>query len=293
MCKKIECNQSIVGYADILGMKEKIKRLKNLNDSNKLLEQIGIIIDEAKDFLGINVENNPNKKIKFFTDNIIFSWVIREDGESETINTLQYMATYQFHFSLKNFFVRGAITNGINFINEDFVFGPATVDSYELEEKEAIDPRIILSTGIVDLLKKFSSYYSHITPKHRKWIIKDQDGKYFVNYLYAVVDFMNQCKNYHEGFKLLKKHKENIEKNLREYINNHKIWNKYFWLARYNNYFCNNVLRNEYDIYNENLADFNDITDYQHCNEFDFKKAIDELIIGNDLLNNDFTLCDL
>ena len=297
MCTaKYECHQSIVGYADILGMEEKIKQLNNnLIDSNKLLEQIGRIIDEAKEFLGITAENNPNKKIKFFTDNIIFSWVIREggEGESEILNTLKYMATYQLHFSLNNYFVRGALTNGINFINEDFVFGPATVESYN-SEKDAINPRIILCNSIVDSLKKFSSYYS-ATPYHRKWILKDQDEKYFVNYLYTVVDFMNQCKEYHEGFKLLKNHKENIEKNLCEHNNNNKIWRKYSWLARYNNYFCNNVLRNEYDRYTENLPDIGitDISDYQHFNEFDFKKAIDDLIIGNNLLNNDFTLCDL
>lgn len=81
--------------------------------------------------------------------------------------------------------VRGGISYGPVYVYQEekgnpIILGPAVVDAYRLESKQAIYPRIILSNRAI----------SHLSNDERKYVAKDKDGKSFVDF-YGI----SQCDN--------------------------------------------------------------------------------------------------
>ena len=66
-------------------------------------------------------------------------------------------------------------------------------------------------------------------------LIKDSDGRIFINYL-NIVFIAGYDSPYDEE---LMKHKYIIEEKLDTFNNNRNILHKYLWVACYHNYFCN------------------------------------------------------
>lgn len=157
----------------------------------------------------------------------------------------------QFNFAKEGIFVRGAIALSDLFMNDNVVLGSALIDAYNLESKEAVYPRIIISKKVNDAIENHLSYYSNrLDSPQNNLYLKDIDGHIFVNYLYILFHYANyeeqedtKYKNYVK--KELESHKNIVIKMLNENINNYKVFDKYSWCARYHNFFCHNFLPSE------------------------------------------------
>jgi hypothetical protein len=86
----------------------------------------------------------------------------------------------------KGFLYRGAIVCGKVYHTERKIFGPALINAYEMEKSKAIFPRIIIDESILGIEKcnypgfhNPDSEYSNLM----ELILKDFDGKYFINYI--------------------------------------------------------------------------------------------------------------
>ena len=128
------------------------------------------------------------------------------------------------------FFIRGAITEGPLFIDSNMIFGEPLIEAYTLESSIAITPRIILSTKIMTRLNRYNKYYNENSMKSslQKFILKDNDGQFFINYLLGIT-----------SLPILKKYNKIIKQNINKNKNNAHILEKYLWLARYHNNHCN------------------------------------------------------
>ena len=144
----------IVVYIDFLGARELIKGNTNKN-YDPLLETIYDIYCETKqlyfNFGFAEIETDINHKI--FSDNIVICAEIKDEDSienklkiiSEIISFVGYFQGVALEKHLK---VRGAITYGEYYSNEDIVWGKALVESVELEEEAAIYPRIVISKAL-------------------------------------------------------------------------------------------------------------------------------------------------
>ncbi|VYT61614.1 hypothetical protein [Clostridium tertium] len=229
---------SMVCTIDILGFSQMILDSCNEGYGNDLLKEISYLINKNKQCI------IPNKysqgKIKIYTDNMIVGYPIKDDGEAELNEILDNVSEYQFNLSLEGLFVRGGVSVGDFYVNEDIVFGPALLDAHNTESNLACYPRIILDDKTVNRLKKYINNYN-VAPQHNKILI-DNDGQWFLNYLNTIFKYYTKCNNNYEFEKiqveLLHKHKVKIEEMLDLHKTNIRVWDKYVWTANYHNYFC-------------------------------------------------------
>lgn len=160
-------------------------------------------------------------------------------------NIFNAVAHFQFNFALSDFFIRGGIAVSDLYMDENIVVGPGLIEAYELENRVANFPRIILSKEAHEVIKSHLRYYSN--PKHSPQFTEyliDKDGLVFLNYLQIAIDQSPQGDSYDEEKinNLIIDHKNIIIKNLTKYQSNYKVLQKFCWIADYHNFFCKKCL---------------------------------------------------
>lgn len=184
-CKQIIC------YIDLLGTKEKIKKDTNDEILNVINDCYKKVI-KIKDLITTGTTALPYK-IKIFSDNIIISSESnpsRKDDNHVVIafNRITTIAMAIQRELLKcDIFIRGSITWDNLYIDDLFVYGKGLVDAYKLECEDAIYPRIIVDSKLVDLLERcYKANNESVLMVNN--VIKDKDGLYFLNYLNYLAD---------------------------------------------------------------------------------------------------------
>lgn len=196
----------IVAFIDILGFKSIVEEsstdkavFDTILNSLKTLEQ--------------HVEYNAGKaahrqsvfKMTQFSDSIVISRPNTEDALFFMIMDLNFL---QNVLAKSGVLIRGGVSYGSLYHENNICFGPAFVKAYELESKHAIYPRIIIDPDIINddvdknYIKQYHKYTQqdgseHIEEKKTdpsfihalfQTILKqDKDGFYFVDFLNTFV----------------------------------------------------------------------------------------------------------
>lgn len=61
--------------------------------------------------------------------------------------------------ALQGFFIRGGLSVGTLFVDDNCVYGEALIDAYELESKVAVNPIVILCENTMKLVDHHIGYY--------------------------------------------------------------------------------------------------------------------------------------
>lgn len=237
--KPPQLKNSVLVYMDILGYQEMIAKVIKGNDQSKFLQFLHAVLFKAKEDLEekhFKMGDRDLFALKTFTDNIVIGFPILEDGEMEFGRAFGKVADFQLALAVKGLFVRGGISIGNAYIDNIAVFGDALADAYEAENKLARDPRVIITKSAVKIIEKHIGYYSK--PAHSPQsldLLKDSDGQWFVNYLYPIIELIEECG---PDYDILEQHKSAVETKLKEFANDPKIFSKYAWVAGYHNSFC-------------------------------------------------------
>ncbi|WP_046176239.1 hypothetical protein [Domibacillus indicus] len=234
-----ELLKSAVCFADILGFSQLVLEAQAQGKGNALLKQLHRILTTEykklkpdKDYVGI---------LKSFTDNIVIGFPIYDDGESQLGSIFLGFADFQTALSLNGFFVRGGVSIGDYYGDDEFAYGPSIIEAHDLEANRAIHPRIILSADAVRMVKSHLQYYAdpRHSPQSKDVLIDSTDGEWFINYLESFMSDVRDYGDYAIALSGLSKHKKAITDNLAKYQGNQRIFSKYQWAAEYHNYFCN------------------------------------------------------
>ena len=141
----------VITYIDLLGTKEKIKNdtdgqvLKILNDL--YCQAIKAFTQDIKEHI----------KMKIFSDNIIIARELPSNEENVPFLINQMIgvaACFQFLLLGGRWPSRGGLTIGDLYMDNTFVWGSGLVRAYELEDKIAIFPRIVIDTSMAEQVKK-------------------------------------------------------------------------------------------------------------------------------------------
>ncbi|KGQ19772.1 hypothetical protein LF41_2274 [Lysobacter dokdonensis DS-58] len=155
--------------------------------------------------------------------------------ESEFAFILWSLRRYQFQMAKKGFFIRGGLSVGALFVDENSVYGPALIEAYHLENKVAVNPIVVLSDDAMGLSLHHTGYYAGESSPQEEDILVGADGRFFLNYLVECVDDSDfPTVNWAD----LLLHKTQVESALNEYKGDLHVFAKYAWLAAYHNYFC-------------------------------------------------------
>jgi hypothetical protein len=221
-----EYKEKIVAFIDILGFTNLINQTteddaKHIAFFNKHISHVLEILKDQYDRMF---------SIKMFSDCICISC---DDGPYELDCIVDEICFIQLYFSISGIFVRGGLSRGRHYENENIIYSKGLIKAYHLE-KESIYPRIIIDPDLFDSVKDKSDN-----------IMKSPDGKYFLDYL------DNATMGGLEYDEFLEQHKNAIVIEVQKNISNPRVIDKFKWLADYHNtkfksYFTKEAYDEEY-----------------------------------------------
>jgi hypothetical protein len=167
----------IVCFIDILGFKDSINNMENHPETffliKNILEYSEKLLKEMCEKLSIFPQ-----KIQYsqFSDSIILTCpCINEDVGSSEITIILLAYSLLLSFMMNGVFIRGGIAKGWCYHEGNIVFGKGILNAYDLEKNFATNPRIIVST---ELINDISQQYNYIKINFLKI---DKDGFYYIN----------------------------------------------------------------------------------------------------------------
>ena len=234
---------AIVCYADILGFRDMTERALEFDNGEAFLQRIKRSLskayDQVRDFSTLSgVE--PFLDMKVFTDNIVVSYSLRDPrgdlGEPELGSLLMLFGHVQSSLAADGFFLRGAITVGQHYQDQDIAYGNALLEAVDLD-KPGKPPRLVIGPSLERRISTQLSWYGDKlwAPHYRRLLEDPSDGNLFVNYLGMAFAY------YADGpidYRLLAAHGREVRRGLREHGSKPSVRLKYEWLAAYHNFVC-------------------------------------------------------
>lgn len=237
MSGTIAYNNSLVSFFDILGF-------KNIVEGNKEAAHIFNIVSHFKRHSSPDEELASLFKLKFtlFSDTVVRSVNLFPKENKE------YPAEILFHELIdlihiqcsllhKNILIRGALSIGKIFHQDDIIFGPALNEAYTLENNKARFPRIIFKKSLIDKMSDifFPNPGEDERGSNKEFILsmlrEGKDNIYFLDYLRFICEEMDTPNDY---LNFLTHHKKLILDNYSDTLDS-KTKCKYIWLCEYHN----------------------------------------------------------
>ncbi len=232
---------SALGFVDLLGYSERIKKATLPGEANKELLIIKNALDRAKYW--VREDSGFGRRLhrtRFFSDCFVIGIPITREiseGEPELGDLFFSLALVQYEMAANGIFLRGAISVGPVFIDDDLIFGEALLEATEAERSITRDPRIILTPSAANRTKDHLRWYGDpATSPQNHALLLDTDGQIFIDYLSQSILIAEE-----EGgpfFDELLVHRDRVVEKLERYRTNPTVWAKYAWVASYHNWFC-------------------------------------------------------
>ncbi len=213
----------LIAFLDVLGIRQLIENNRNGNEH--------IAIDKIEEMRKIvNTSSDISNGIEDFNYLHISDSFVFVCEPKSVISLIELLSTIQTRIiSECNFLLRGAITVGDAIIRDDgkFIIGPAYIQAFQLQEDDAIYPRIIADKGVISQLKSKVSIH--------KYLQQDLDKEYFIDYLTV---YMNRQKLTKKNMTIMLRRENNfsfLKEKFKEHYgsNNHNISQKYGWTIQY------------------------------------------------------------
>jgi len=245
----IDFKEEFVAFIDVLGFREMV--LSSNQESKSKLKNYFNVISYFKSELK-KIAPKSSIKALAVSDSLILSMPI-ESGDDE-LEKLKHLCIaiglIQNHLMMNDIWIRGAITKGkvAHRPDESFILGPAYVRAYELEQKVAIFPRVILDSELISFLNldtsqdlieninrntAFDNWNGNILfdwGKAHSFSAKiKQDTPLFIDYfqkLFEVTGAANERRNTNSRLFTAKLIQENIKNRIETY-------EKFRWIADY------------------------------------------------------------
>jgi len=164
-------SRKLIAYLDILGIRDLVcnnidgdeyKVIDKIEKMRKIAETTSKLLmnDEFFDFLHIS-------------DSFVF---VSEPNVLEDL--LVILASIQMRIILEcHYLLRGAVTIGDAITREQgrYIIGPAYIKAFELQDQNAIYPRIIIDNNVLNEVRK--------SPDFEKFIYVDKDKESFLDYI--------------------------------------------------------------------------------------------------------------
>jgi hypothetical protein len=225
---------SVFAFADILGFGHRIGEAdadgsidELLNRATRFLKPWRRALQDRSDY-----RTRRESEIKLFSDNIAIAHLINDDLEDAAFGAIfDQLGLLQIDAAHNNFFVRGGISVGRIYVDNDIVFGLPLVDAHLAETTTAKWPRLILTSTAREFVaaRVGPARVRRHSPYYRDLLI-DEDGQMFLHYL-AQVDKTGETS-------WASDHRDSVQKALDRFGNNERFRVKYEWLARYHNFWC-------------------------------------------------------
>ena len=138
-----KCDDYFVAYFDVLGTKASLK--SNEKETLQKLWLVNNLINTLR-------YENKDITIRAFSDNYLFAIKVDDKNPDKSLNTL-FNAAASFAIqclSIYELLIRGAIVRGPLHIDANTIIGESLIKAYELENRVAVYPRVIIADGVIN-----------------------------------------------------------------------------------------------------------------------------------------------
>lgn len=233
-------HKAVTIFIDILGTHGR----KEFDEWYNITEIFNNTVKKEKLFDSNHTESSYKREVHVFSDcaYIIYDYKDGVKEDIKNINALITIACYNtekvlYKFLESGFIVRGGLTYGDIYYENDIWFGPAMNKACDLESNDAIYPRVIIDPEYADEAVEYNeSNYRDRSDKcniNGQIIKKDNDGIYYIHYLNSMELGVNQIDKDFLPNQLLElwNRKENeLDENEKA---KESIKKKYDWLKEY------------------------------------------------------------
>jgi hypothetical protein len=228
-------DERFVAFLDILGFKNMIESTKNnIEYQEKIKNVLNYIAGIRNDnYYGDLAKYRVFKEVSVFSDSIVISYSSSLDIGGALFHVLMDLVYICIDLLINGIYVRGGVSCGQMYHDKKVCFGPAMVQSYEIENKTAVYPRIVIDPTAIrrGLALPGKANTLDQEAKHLKALICcDEYGTYYL-------DFLSQRSEFDPSYPyecFLNDLKVSIVSNLGLGYPIH-IAQKYFWFANYYN----------------------------------------------------------
>jgi hypothetical protein len=220
----------LIAFVDILGFSAEIKNPKrSQEDEERILEVLKLIHSLKVNNYGSTFMNMQEFGVEIitFSDSAVISCPAERDNLFFLLIKLIHLQMELIPFGI---LLRGAITIGELYHERDIVFGPAMIEAYEMENKVAVYPRIIINENAISQYVEYASDDEDDLQDLENLIKKDKDGIWFIDILRQQEEIDGSFYNY---IKWLSSFREIIINGLQNEKLNVRV--KYQWLRTYFN----------------------------------------------------------
>lgn len=211
--------ERIIAFIDILGF-------KNLVYDPKLIKAFSVVFNHANRNLMQNDLSMAGVQSTSISDSIVIS--IKANEEDAFKKLLQLIYAEVVGLLKLGIILRGAIAVGDLYHRNNIVFGPALVNAYEYEKENAIYPRIIVDSGVLNRCLNLCK--SDMDCKIQKGYFKeDSDGYLFFDYMYTLFSIKYRFNELDYEIKCIKEFLES------QTPTSNNVKQKYNWLKKYYN----------------------------------------------------------
>jgi hypothetical protein len=236
--RNVPYERSLLTYIDVLGFRE-IIRTKTPNDISRSIRIVRESVQPNR-FKTAIPDLREDEYINFSDLSIIWTPLTPNGGllrpgcvHSQILRLVHAQASPLFD---EGILLRGGITVGDVARSYGQLFGPAVVRGYDLENKVARFPRIVVGEEVFDELATNPNLWVHDketdTKELQSLLHKDFDGEWFVDYLRVIKEELDDRSEYPSH---LKRHEEFIEQGLADHRQSPSILAKFKWLREYHN----------------------------------------------------------
>jgi hypothetical protein len=233
-----------VAVMDIIGYRERVRRamesdtaadeIRRLRVAFELMSMAGPWFPEA--FTGPIPLDGPKARqlpghddtARIISDTVYATAL--KDHEYTLVQFLQFLGRMILSLTTQGVFLRGAVTCGYHFDDEEVLFSQPFIQAYDMESNEAFYPRVVLSREVTEAFERFAGFAVR-HDDNEAW--RDTDGRLFINYLGA----------HNMPPEFLGLHKAKVEEALAEARGNPRHTAKHLWTAGYHNAFCRRALQ--------------------------------------------------
>lgn len=172
--------QRSIVFLDFLGFKDIVAETTAEPDRLSLLLEAMNLLSSLEPY-----EADVDKQVTQFSDSVVVSFPVTKT--SSVFHLVNEVALLVLELIYLGFLVRGAITFGRLIHTDKILVGPAMVQAYEMESKEAVIPRVVSDPQkIIPFAIKYHA--SQNSPSEeaeyvRSLITQDKDGMFFLDYV--------------------------------------------------------------------------------------------------------------
>lgn len=202
----MEFEERLVAYIDILGFKDKVeKAVSSPDDASKLHKALSRILSVKEDNYASDSfmeMKSMGVEVNTFSDCAVISYPA--SNPDNLFFLIMDLIHLQLDLACQDVLLRGGLTVGPLYHDENIVYGTAMNNAYLMESRKAVVPRILVDKKAIEEYRNHFKNDNYSLQDMDSLLRKDADGEYCIDMLHQDQELTDYGTEYYEWLKRLR-----------------------------------------------------------------------------------------